>query len=84
MNIHNIYRPFLKYFRARRLRTFRQLFPEECCKAVIDLGGGEMIWDLLGYAADVTIVNWDPRTTAGRYRLLIADALGTGLPDRIL
>ena len=57
MNIHSIYRPFLKYFRTKRMRQFRHLFELTAETRILDVGGYEFNWMLLGFSPHVTLLN---------------------------
>jgi hypothetical protein len=48
----------------------------------LDLGGGGILWDEVVYPSKVTLVNVDPGIPAGRYELIVADAINTGFEDR--
>ncbi len=57
MNIHNIYRPFQRYFRTKRMRQFRPLFGLTAETRILDIGGYEFNWMLLGFSPCVTLLN---------------------------
>lgn len=84
MDIHNIYRVVGRHFRRRRVERFKSLFTEEECARIIDLGGGGryIVWEDVGYASEVLVVNLDHGIASGKHQLLAADATATGLPDR--
>lgn len=83
-SMHNIYAPFLRRFRPRRLRLFYSSFKITETTKVLDLGGGEYFWDLAkaeGFPVpQVTVLNIRP----GPARLLpevkwvLGDAKNTG------
>ena len=76
-NIHNIYNWFFKYFRPRRLRKFRAMFPEIMTEAtILDVGGSTYQWDFLQSAATVTILNTsfdNSVTTNKKYKFVQGD-----------
>lgn len=47
MNIHRLYRPFLKYFRTKRMRQFQAIFQPNDQTRILDVGGNEFNWLLL-------------------------------------
>lgn len=74
MNIHDVYRPFLRYFRTRRMRVFVEQFKVSDASRIVDVGGSPFNWSLIGQKPDITLVNvnvqdWDD----GRMRMLCYD-----------
>lgn len=57
MNIHNIYRPFLAYFRTKRMRKFWLRFKVTSQTRVLDVGGTLFNWSLLPISPLLTICN---------------------------
>lgn len=77
--IHALYRPFLRFFRTRRMRQFVELFGVNDATRIIDVGGGEFNWTLIEQQPHVTIVNLDVEDrTEGRFTYRRGD--GTSLP----
>lgn len=72
MNIHNIYRPFLTYFRTRRMRRFWQHFRITPQTRVLDVGGTLFNWSLLPTFPTLTICNISP-TKYDRFVSIVAD-----------
>ncbi|MEB3829836.1 methyltransferase domain-containing protein [Phormidium sp. CCY1219] len=64
MNIHQIYRPILTYFRRKRLQKFYHFFFLDESSKLLDVGGDLFFWNLAkkeGYRLPkVTIVNLYP------------------------
>lgn len=65
MNIHDVYRPFLTYFRRKRLRKIYEIFPTIDEKTnIIDVGGDIFFWELAKLEGiplgKITIVNLYP------------------------
>jgi hypothetical protein len=60
VNIHAIYRPFLKFFRTKRMRHFAELFQTAPGTRVLDVGGSEFNWSLLPGLPQLTILNLRP------------------------
>ena len=87
LDIHEFERPFLEYFRSKRVKLFYDTFDISSHTRVLDLGGTDFFWELarrLGFPTPkVTIVNIDkPRTTLSEYiEWRIANALQIDLPD---
>lgn len=86
MDIHRVYGVFLKYFRSKRLKQFRALFPEHECSTILDLGGSPYQWDLLNYRSKITILNKRPPKPSSpkppKYSFVVADACNSGFPDQ--
>lgn len=77
MNIHSLFRPFLRYFRTKRMQQFCRLFGLTEATRVLDVGGDAFNWSLVSIVPDVTIVNlYSPR--ANSLAWVIAD--GRRLP----
>jgi hypothetical protein len=57
MNIHDLYRPFLRFFRSRRMRDFWQAFELDPRTRVLDVGGEPFNWSLLPEQPQLTFVN---------------------------
>jgi SAM-dependent methyltransferase len=61
VNIDNIYRPILRYFRRRRVRTLSAALETRNITHVLDVGGSLFIWELMAEEGlpvpKVTIVN---------------------------
>ena len=47
MNIHDLYRPFLKYFRKKRMQQFWKQFQLNSATRILDVGGDPFNWSLL-------------------------------------
>jgi hypothetical protein len=84
MNIHTLYRPFLRHFRKSRLQRFFAMFNIQATTRVLDLGGNLFFWKLareLGRPQPfVTIVNLYPASEVlpDKIEWIVAD--GTELP----
>ena len=57
MNIHNIFRPFQRYFRTKRMRQLWQLFDLNSETIILDVGGNEFNWMLYNSPLRVTLLN---------------------------
>jgi ubiquinone/menaquinone biosynthesis C-methylase UbiE len=57
MNIHRLYRPFLKHFRTKRMRQFQAIFQPNGKTRILDVGGGEFNWLLLSGQPQLTFLN---------------------------
>lgn len=62
MNIHKIYGFFMNYFRPRRIRMFRAMFPEiDQGATVLDIGGTPGWWEMVApIDIRLTILNVEP------------------------
>jgi hypothetical protein len=79
MNIHSLYRPFLRYFRTKRMRQLRQRFGITKTTRVLDIGGDFFNWTLISTTPALTIVNlYSPRKKGNAVAWVIAD--GRHLP----
>jgi len=64
MNIHRLYRPFLRYFRTKRMQQFQQLFGLAETTRVLDVGGTLFNWLLIPSVPSLIIVNlYSPKET---------------------
>jgi hypothetical protein len=58
-NPYHFLGPIRRFFRTRRLRGFKDRYA--VCKTIADIGGDASVWDMIGRADGVTIVNlWAP------------------------
>lgn len=79
MNIHDLYHPFLRYFRTKRMQQFCHLFGLAETTRVLDVGGDLFNWYLAPVFPKLTIVNlYFPRKYDARVAWVIAD--GRHLP----
>jgi len=60
MNIQNLYRPFFKYFRTKRMRKFWEQFRLTPQTRVLDVGGTFFNWTLLSNPPRLTMANIVP------------------------
>jgi len=74
MNIHRLYRPFMRYFRTKRMQLFCRLFGLTEETRVLDVGGDFFNWSLVSTAPSLTIVNlYSPRKREHNIAWIIAD-----------
>lgn len=57
MSIHCLYRPFLRFFRMRRMRLFGDRFGVSHKTRVLDVGGSEFSWSFLPERPQIVILN---------------------------
>jgi len=57
MNVHSVYRPFLRHFRSKRMVQFAQLLRVAPHTSVLDVGGDLFNWSLLPVRPRLTILN---------------------------
>ena len=57
MNIHNVYRPFLRYFRTKRMLRFWQQFQVDAETHILDVGGDPFNWSLLNEKPKLVFAN---------------------------
>lgn len=60
MNIHQLYHPFLKYFRTRRMRQFQTRFEVTSKTRILDVGGTPFNWSLLSERPNLLFANICP------------------------
>lgn len=84
MNIHQIYRPILTYFRKKRLKKFYSFFEITKEVKLLDIGGSLFFWELAkneGYSLPkITIVNLYPHNSELPENIEWVVADGTKLP----
>ena len=80
MDIHSVYRPFLRYFRKRRMNRFLATVHPSLETKVLDIGGTEEFWNMTPFLPQVTLVNIDqkprkrlPKITASACELPVVD-----------
>jgi SAM-dependent methyltransferase len=79
MNIHRLYRPFLRHFRTKRMRRFYRFFGLTEATRVLDAGGDFFNWSTVSTTPSLTIVNlYPPREREHSTVWVIAD--GRHLP----
>jgi Methyltransferase domain len=57
VNIHDVYRPFLRYFRSKRMRHFQTMFCVDTGTRILDVGGDPFNWSLMHAQPCLTVVN---------------------------
>jgi len=86
--IKDLYEPFQRRFRPRRLRMFYSLLGIERQTKVLDLGGGAFFWDLALSEGlplpEVTVLNIRPAESQARSYLkwILGDARQTNFEDQ--
>jgi hypothetical protein len=82
MTIHDLYRPFLHYFRRHRMQRFWERFLVTPETRILDLGGFDFNWSLIPVRPRLTILNLDfPLETKGAATWVIADARSLPFQD---
>lgn len=66
MNIHAAYRPFLRYFRSKRMAEFQRLFEITPQTRILDVGGNIATWSLSALRPKVTLLNLSASRFDGR------------------
>lgn len=83
MNIHKFDRPFLCYFRARRMRQFHRLFSVTPQTRILDVGGEVQFWSSLSVRPRITFLNLSlPRIGASNVSCVIGDGRFLPFKDR--
>jgi len=79
ISIHDIYRPFLRFFRAKRMQIFQEKFDITPESRILDVGGTPFNWSLLPNQPNLYIINLSlPEQIKTRISWIIAD--GKHLP----
>ncbi len=74
MNMHDIYRPFLKFFRKKRMDKFQKNFKVNDETKILDLGGGWFNWSFIHQQPKVIFVNIiKPKENEKKLNWIIAD-----------
>ena len=82
MNIHDVYRPFLRFFRTRRMALFVRLFALTDADRIVDMGGSPFNWGLISQHPHITLVNiTGPDWERDRMRMLTYDGRHAPFPD---
>lgn len=75
MNIHAIYRPISRYFRAKRMAEFAERFHVNPDNHILDVGGTPFNWTLLSAQPQITLINYRaPERKIAGFTYVIADA----------
>jgi SAM-dependent methyltransferase len=83
INIHTIYRPFLKYFRTKRMLLFEKYFRITPETKILDVGGTDFNWSLLRIQPKLTFLNLTPpRKQNPADTWLVADGCNLPFPDK--
>jgi hypothetical protein len=81
MNIHRLYRPFLRHFRTKRMQRFCRFFGLTKATRILDVGGDFLNWSTVSTTPSLTIVNlYSPRDRRRENRILWVIADGRHLP----
>ncbi len=82
MSIHDISRPFMLYFRTKRMKIFSNIFKINKSTHIIDIGGTEFNWKLIFEKPKITMVNIRGEAYIdGRFEHKIGDATELKLKD---
>lgn len=73
MNIHSLYRPFLRHFCIRRMRDFYRQFGITPTTRVLDVGGTGFNWSLCPFQPNLTFLNLRPPREEAGEKWIIAD-----------
>lgn len=87
INIHTIYKPFLKYFRTKRMIVFQNIMSPETTTTILDVGETGSIWRLASLTPEISILNLafsdDPQQGIKIVHLICADAVNLPFRDRV-
>lgn len=83
INIHRLYRPFLQFFRTRRMRAFYKEFLVQPETMILDVGGTEFNWSLLPIRPKLTFLNLTPPgKRLPDHNWLVGDGCFLPFPDK--
>ena len=84
MNIHSFYRPFLEYFRTRRMAEVCKTFQLSDATTILDVGGALYNWTLISVKPRLTILNLfsAPAGLPEGVSWVIGDGTRLPFPDR--
>jgi len=79
--VNSFYEVVAGYFRRKRQRWFAQKFQD--CRTVIDMGGTTDIWEQVGFAEHITLLNVGdpPNDLRPKFSYIQGDGRDTGLPN---
>jgi hypothetical protein len=79
--VNSFYDVVAGYFRRKRRRWFAREFLD--CRTVIDIGGTTDIWEQVGFAERITLLNVcdPPNDLPPKFRYIQGDGRDTGLPN---
>jgi hypothetical protein len=82
MDIHKLYRPFLRHFRRRRAKVFGRLLKPRDGDRILDVGGYPSFWSCMGCTASITCLNLDlpPTNDFDRRQFTCIQGDGRSLP----
>jgi 2-polyprenyl-3-methyl-5-hydroxy-6-metoxy-1,4-benzoquinol methylase len=82
MDIHDIYRPILTYFRTKRMAEFCRLLPVDEKTRIVDVGGYQFNWTLIKQAPEVLMLNLEREEWQnGRFRKQYGDGRALDFED---
>src|SRR6266540_3968054 len=84
MNVHDLLRPFLKYFRSRRMRRFQSILSPSDQTSVIDVGGSPFNWQYLDTSPTIVLLNITSRglnASDRRFPQILGDGRNMGFRD---
>lgn len=74
MDIHKIYRPFLSYFRKKRMKGFFNLFEVGLETIILDVGGNDFNCSLIDFDPAITFLNVEsPKDNRNSRLWVVAD-----------
>ena len=82
MNIHKLYRPFLQYFRTRRMQRFLEVFEVNSQTRILDVGGDPFNWTLVQRQESPQVIYANLYARRGYKNWIIADGCALPFKDR--
>ncbi len=83
MNIDDVYPPFSKHFRTRRMQQFQKLFETTFETRILDVGGSLLNWRLIPLHPRLTILNLTlPSKVESHVTWVVADGRSLPFKDR--
>lgn len=87
MNIHRVLRPFLKYFRSKRMKEFESVFNLKNSDVILDVGGGQSNWQFIKTRPKIIILNIEKPSDyidSEQFEFVKGDATNLLYPDKSL
>lgn len=85
MNIHKVLRPFLKYFRTKRMKEFESVFNLKNSDVILDVGGGQYNWQFIKTRPKIIILNIEKLSDyndSEQFEFVKGDATNLLYPDK--
>lgn len=85
MNIHKVLKPFLSYFRSKRMKEFETILEIKNTDKILDVGGGQFNWQFIKANPKVLILNIEKPIdfkNTQQFEFVQGDATNLEYPDK--